>query len=91
MEMLFIYSNPAPEEPPSRLTMCKNALRNFVVDSTFHGLPYIELSPQMVMKVGWFILVTTAVTFCFIHMSYLIEEYITYPTHIVTAVSVIIN
>lgn len=73
-----------------KLKKCYNILRQFVRDSTFHGLRHTMLAPHKWMRVVWVLFFATAMSFCCFQMSILLRTYASHPTEVVKRVGIFI-
>ena len=69
-----------------KLEKCRIILRQFVVDSTFHGVSHTVLAPYKWMRILWIFLSATALGLGFAQIGLQMLKYLSKPTEIVTKV-----
>ena len=70
-----------------KLKKCYKILHEFVVNSTFHGLPHTVLAPHKWMRVVWVVLFLLAMCLCLSQGFFLMRKYASKPTEVVKKVS----
>ena len=69
-----------------RFAQCRDVLRDFAVDSTFHGFPHIVISPLSWLRVMWVIIIVAAMCIGLMQITWLFSYYLTKPIEVETKV-----
>ena len=74
-----------------RFRRCREVLRDFAVDSTFHGLPHTVTSPLPWLRVMWLIIIVAAMCVGLMQITWLFNYYLSKPIEVDTKISVTLS